>query len=163
MKITKNILVHIDYSLKDENDFHLNPDEEELIYLHGGYGHVFAKLEEHLEGKEAGDSFKVTLTPDEAFGPYKEELVVLESLSLLPEDIFIGMELESVDEESGEVLIYAVSNLEGENALLNANHPLAGKTLTFEGVITELEELTQEGVNEILAHDAEHEHDHHHH
>jgi FKBP-type peptidyl-prolyl cis-trans isomerase SlyD len=160
MKITKNILVHIDYTLKDEDGFHLNPDEGELIYLHGGYGHVFASLEARLEGKEAGDSFKVTLASDEAFGDYKDELVVLESLEALPEDIFIGMELESFDEESGETLIYVVSTLEGQNALLNANHPLAGKTLTFEGVITELEELTQEGVNEILEHDAHHHHEH---
>lgn len=160
MKITKNILVHIDYTLKDEDNFHLNPDEGELIYLHGGYGHVFAKLEEHLEGKEAGDSFKVTLSQNDAFGEYRDELVILESLSELPEDIFIGMELESFDEESGELLIYTVTNLEGENALLNANHPLAGKALTFEGLITELEELTQEGVDEILTHDEHHHHEH---
>jgi len=162
MKITKNILVHIDYSLRDEDGVHLNPDEEELIYLHGGYGHVFSKLEEQLEGKEAGDAFCVTVAPEDGFGLYDENLVERESLHNLPEDIGEGEELESLDEQSGEPIIYIVAKIEDEYALLDANHPLAGKTLTFDGVITELEELTQESVDEILAHDAEHEHHHEH-
>ena len=48
MKITKNILVNIDYRLTDADNNHLNPEEEELIYLHGGYGHIFQDLEDHL-------------------------------------------------------------------------------------------------------------------
>jgi len=158
MKITKNILVHIQYRLSDAENYHLNPDEEELIYLHGGYGHVFQKLEDVLEGKQAGDTFKVTLTPEQAFGEYDENLVVKELISELPEDIFIGMELDGSIEGSQESLIYVVTNLQGDFALLNANHPLAGRTLTFEGNITELEELTQEGVEEILEHEHHHNH-----
>lgn len=160
MKITKDILVHIDYRLSDENNNHLNPEEEELIYLHGGYGHVFQKLEDALEGKTAGDTFKVTLLPTEAFGEYKESLIVQEPLSALPEDIFIGMELDASSEDSDESLIYVVANVQDDFAILNANHPLAGLTLTFEGKIMELEELTPEGIKEILEHD---EHEHHEH
>lgn len=157
MKITKDILVHIEYRLSDENGIHLNPDEEELIYLHGGYGHVFADLEAVLEGKTAGDTFKVTLTPTQAFGEYKEELIVEEPLSALPEDIYIGMELDASSEDAEEPLIYVVSNLVDDRAILNANHPLAGLTLTFDGRIMELEELTPEGIKEILEHE-QHEH-----
>ncbi len=155
MKITKNILVNIEYRLSDADGNHLNPEEEELIYLHGGYGHIFQELEDALEGKEAGDTFKVTLTPKQAFGEYKEELIVQEALSELPEDIFIGMELEGSDEESQ--LIYVITNIGDDSALLNANHPLAGRTLTFEGKITELQELSDEEAKELLEH--EH-HDH---
>lgn len=154
MKITKNILVNIDYRLSDEHGNHLNPGEEELIYLHGGYGHVFSELEDALEGKNVDDSFKVTLTPAQAFGEYKEELVVREALSELPEDIYIGMEL---DTEDASHIVYVVTNIEDDFALLNANHPLAGLTLTFEGKITELQELSEEEAKELL------EHEHHHH
>ena len=79
MKITKDILVHITYRLSDAENNQLNANEEELIYLHGGHGHVFEELENVLEGKSAGDTFKVTLTPSQAFGEYKDELVVQES------------------------------------------------------------------------------------
>lgn len=154
MKITKNILVNIDYRLTDENNNHLNEGEEELIYLHGGYGHIFQDLEDVLEGKEVGDTFKVTLAPSQAFGEYKEELVVKEPLEELPEDIFIGMELEGAEDED---LVYSVTHIEDDFALLNANHPLAGLTLTFEGTVTELQELGDEEIKEILEH--EH-HDH---
>ena len=154
MKITKNILVNIDYRLTDADNNHLNPEEEELIYLHGGYGHIFQDLEDVLEGKEVGDTFKVTLAPSQAFGEYKEELVVKEPLSELPEDIFIGMELEGAEDEE---LVYSVTHVEDDFALLNANHPLAGLTLTFEGTVTELQELSDEEIKEILEH--EH-HDH---
>ena len=157
MKITKNILVHIQYRLSDENNNHLNPEEEELIYLHGGHDHVFKGLEDVLEGKKAGDNFKVTLTPSQAFGEFKEELIVQESIHELPEDIFIGMELDSSDESSQENFIYVVTNIQEDFAILNANHPLAGITLTFEGTITELEELTEDGIKEILEHE-QHEH-----
>jgi len=149
MKITKNILVHIDYRLTDADGNHLNPNEEELIYLHGGYGHIFTELEGVLDGKEVGDSFEVTLTPEQAFGEYKEELIVQEPLSELPEDIYIGMELDTDDESQ---VVYIVTNIQDDFALLNANHPLAGRTLTFEGKITELQELSDEEVKEILAH-----------
>jgi len=157
MKITKNTLVHIEYRLSDTDNNHLNPDEGELIYLHGGYGHIFEKLEDVLEGKEAGDTFKVTFTPQEAFGEYEEALVIKEAVSELPQDLFIGMELDASDEESKDSLIYVVTNIQDDFAILNANHPLAGLTLTFDGNITELEELSDEAIKEILEH-KHHEH-----
>ena len=163
MKIAKNILVNIDYRLSDEENNHLNPDEQELIYLHGGYGHVFEDLEKALEGKEVGDTFKVTLAPNMAFGDFREELVEKESINDLPEDIFIGMELESDDERSGETLIYTLTHLQDDFAILNANHPLAGRTLTFEGTIVELQELNDNEIAELLEHENHHHHDSEHH
>lgn len=155
MKITKNILVNIDYRLTDLDGNYLNPDENELIYLHGGYGHVFKAFEDALEGKETGESFNVTLFPKQAFGEYKEELIVQEPLTELPEDIYIGMELDT-DDESG--VVYVVTNIGDDFALLNANHPLAGRTLTFEGKIIELQELSDEEAKELLAHEHYHQH-----
>ena len=160
MKIEKNILVNIEYRLSDEHGNHLNPDEEELIYLHGFYGHVFEDLELALEGKEVGESFKISLTPERAFGVYKEELLIQEPLEDLPDDIFVGMELDGEDEVSGESLIYTVTNLQGTQATLNANHPLAGLTLTFDGKIVELQKLSEAEVQELLAHEEHHTHEH---
>lgn len=157
MKITKNTLVHIDYTLKDKEDNILNEDEKELIYLHGGYGHVFQTLEDVLEGKEAGDAFKVTLTPQQAFGEYDDELVVKESLGELPEEIEVGTELDVVD-DSKEELIYIVTEIGDDYAILDANHPLAGLTLTFEGRVMELEELGEDAIKEILEHEEAHHH-----
>jgi len=68
MPITKNTLVSLEYRLTDETGAQLNTDGEPLIYLQGGYGLVFAKVEAALEGKDVGDSVRVGLAPAEAFG-----------------------------------------------------------------------------------------------
>ncbi len=156
MKITKNILVNIQYRLTDEENNHLNPNDDELIYLHGGYGHIFEDLEKALEGKEVGENFKVTLSPQRAFGFYREDLSVKESIDELPEDIFIGMELDGMDEVSNETLIYTVTDIEDDFAILNANHPFAGRTVTFEGTVMELQSLSDEEAAALLAHEEEH-------
>ena len=157
MKIAKDTLVHIEYTLHDANGVHLNPNEGELIYLHGGYGHIFSELENVLEGKVLDDTFKVTLSEEEAFGKYNEELLFEEQLSDLPEDIYVGMELDGNDDDSAqEALIYIVTNINGNSVTLNANHPLAGKTITFEGVITEIQELDKDQVKSVLEHDTNH-------
>ncbi|MBD3791401.1 MAG: peptidylprolyl isomerase [Campylobacterales bacterium] len=152
MKITKDVLVCLDYRITDEEGECLNPEDNELIYLHGGYNHVFSALEECLEGKKEGDLFKATFAPHEAFGVYQDELVEEVSLSDLPEDIFVGMEMETEEEDEGEKRIYLVTEIGDEYAILDANHPFAGLTLTFEGEVTELQALSKEAIEEILAH-----------
>ena len=157
MKIAKNTLVHIEYTLHDADGVHLNPNEGELIYLHGGYGHIFSELENALEGKVLDDTFKVTLSQEEAFGEYNEELLFEEQLSALPEEIYVGMELDGSNDESPEEnIIYIVTNITKDSVTLNGNHPLAGKTITFEGVITEIQELNEDQVRAILEHDSHH-------
>lgn len=152
MKITKDVLVCLEYRITDEEGECLNPEENELIYLHGGYNHVFSALEVSLEGKEEGDLFKATFSPEEAFGLYRDDLLVKVPLSELPEDIFVGMEMETEEEDEEEKRIYLVTEIEEEYALLDANHPFAGLTLTFEGEVTELQALSEEAIEEILAH-----------
>ncbi len=144
-KITKNTLVSISLKLEDEQGS-LVDESDELMYLHGGYNQIFKKLEDELEGKTIGDTFDIVLTPSEAFGEYNESLVVKESLQDLPEDLAVGMELEGEDEE----IAWVVENIEGEYAVLNANHELAGITLRATGEVLELEHLSDAGVEEIL-------------
>lgn len=63
MKIAKDILVNIEYTLRDEEGNLLNEGEEELIYLHGGYGQIFAALERALEGKKRVSTSVLPLNP----------------------------------------------------------------------------------------------------
>ncbi|WP_415398463.1 FKBP-type peptidyl-prolyl cis-trans isomerase [Sulfurimonas sp. CS5] len=157
MEISKDKLVYLQYTLHDADGTHLNPNEGELIYLHGGYGHIFSELENAIEKKVVDDSFKVTLSPEEAFGEYDEELLIKEQLSELPKDIYVGMELDSnSDEFPDETLIFTVMDIHDDYATLNGNHPLAGKTLTFEGVITKIQELEEDAVRRILEHGTQH-------
>ena len=153
MVITKNRLVALEYRLTDTEGNLLNEGQESIIYLHGGYGHIFRALEEKLEGKSEGDTFCVMLSPLEAFGGYQEDLVVTEALSELPEDLFIGMEVDGYMEDAPEdILIYTVTEIHSDYAVLDANHPLAGISLTFEGSVEEIQEINEEAIKEILEH-----------
>jgi FKBP-type peptidyl-prolyl cis-trans isomerase SlyD len=149
--IKKNTLVSLRIKLEDEEG-NIFDESEELIYLHGGYNQIFQKIEDELEGKKVGETFHVTLAPADAFGEYKESLVLKELLEDLPEDIAVGMELDG--EEEG--VIYVVESIDETSAILNANHEFAGVTMIASGEILETEELSDEAVQEILK--AEHHH-----
>ena len=157
MKISKNKLVYLNYTIHDADGKHLNPNEAELIYLHGGYGHTFEAFENAIDSKVVDDTFKITLPPEESFGEYDEELFVKEELKYLPKNIHVGMELDGNDDVSPEeIVIFTVTDIQDDYATLDGNHPLAGKTLTFEGTITKVQELEEEAISTILKHGTKH-------
>jgi FKBP-type peptidyl-prolyl cis-trans isomerase SlyD len=161
MPITKNSLVTLEYRLTSTEGELLNPEEELLTYLHGGYGQIFEKVEDALEGKKVGDNVHIELAPAEAFGDYDGSLVLEESLHELPDDLAVGMEIDGYLEENPEdVIIYTVKEIRGEEAVLDGNHPLAGQSLVFDATVQEIQPLEEDAVREILEH---HHHYHHEH
>ena len=152
-KIKKNTLVSMLIKLEDEEG-NIIDDSEELMYLHGGYGQIFQKLEDELDGKEAGYTFHLVLTPAEAFGEYNEALHIKELLEDLPEGIFVGTELDG--EEEG--IVYIVESKDEKYATLNANHELAGVPIVASGKILEIEQLSDEIAQELLKGEQQHQH-----
>lgn len=151
MPVTKNSIVTVEYRIFDTEGNLLHEEDEPIVYLHGDYGQIFKGIEEVLEGKEIDASFTVKLSSDEAFGQYEPDLVVTEALSELPADISIGMEVDGYFDEYGEdAIIYTVTDIKDDRATLDGNHPLAGKDLVFEGKIVDIEEATEEEIEEIL-------------
>lgn len=150
-KIKKNTIVSMLIKLEDEEG-NIIDESEELMYLHGGYNQIFKKLEDELEGKKVGDTFHVTLTPAEAFGEYDESLVLKELLEDLPEDIYVGAELDG--EEEG--IVYVIESIDKEHAILNANHELAGISLVVSGKILEIEQLSDEAAEKLLKEEHHH-------
>jgi len=152
MKIKKNALVSIQMTLRDEDGNIIENNEEEIIYLHGGYGHLFPKLEDALENKTIGDTFSVKLSAFESFGEFKEDLISRELLSDLPEDVEIGMELDG----GVDGVIFQVVKIDKTHALIDGNHPYAGVTMLADGEVLEIEYLNDEAIIKIL------EDEHHH-
>lgn len=154
--ITNNCIVTLVCRLFDTKG-NLLEDEQELIYLHGGYGQIFLPMESILSGKKLGDTFKIEISAKDAFGEFDESLIISESLSDLPEDIEVGAEIEGVLESSpDDVIIYTITEMSDTHAVLDANHPLAGIDLVFEGTIEEIIEADEETIHEILSHDHHH-------
>ena len=154
LTIQKNCLVTLDYTVFDIENNLLDSGATPLVYLHGGYGDVFEKLEKALEGKSVGDSVHIQLLPHEAFGEYRQELVLVEDRSMFEDDIAVGQNVEMVfGEDDGEeemLLTYTVIEILEDRVILDANHPLAGVTIVFDGTVIGVREATSDEIEKRL-------------
>ena len=159
MQIGKDTVVEISYELLDADGGLIEKTDAPVEYLHGGYEGIFPLVEKALAGKGVGDTCRVRLEPDDAFGEYDAELVHLEPLNKFPDNVSVGMQFEGQSEESGRTLVYTVTEIAGDKAVVDGNHPLAGRTLQFACTVTAVRAATQEEVTHGHVHGA---HGHHH-
>jgi FKBP-type peptidyl-prolyl cis-trans isomerase SlyD len=117
----------------------------EVSYVHGGYGQLFERLEQALEGRQAGERLQVQLEPEDAFGEYDAELIRLEKVERYGEGVTVGMEVEEDD------LIYRVTEVAGGSVVLDANHPLAGIALRFSVEILSVRAATEEELSRAVS------------
>lgn len=148
MKIAKNTVVTVEYSLSDTLGNLIEQGQEPMVYLHGGYENTLPKIEEALEGKEVGFNETIQVEPEDAFGEYDADLVKMEERSRLPSPIEVGMQFEGTpdDDEDGESLIFTVTEIAEDKVVLDGNHPLAGIALRFALHVTEVREATAEEI-----------------
>jgi len=136
-QIVKDRVVTLSYEVSDPDGNVLDAGEEPLVYLHGGYDDVFAAIEQALQGKSVGDTVTVKMQPAQAYGEYDADLVLIESLDVLPQPIAVGMQIEAEpDGDSEEAIFYRVTDIAEGKAVLDGNHPLAGQALVFTGTVT---------------------------
>lgn len=159
MQIAKNTVVTLHYEMFDADNTLLDKTEEPISYLHGGYDGIFPLVEEALQGKVVGDSIDVKMEPDDAFGTPEEELVRVEPLDVFPADVEVGMMFEADDPETGDVLLFRVTDIADGKAVVDANHPLAGLTIRFVAKVVEIRAASADEVSHGHAHG---EHGHHH-
>ncbi|ART81138.1 FKBP-type peptidyl-prolyl cis-trans isomerase [Oceanisphaera avium] len=160
MSISDNTVVTLDFTVTniDGEVLDTTEDKQPLEYIHGT-GYLVSGLEEELEGKEVGDSFNVTLRPDQAYGERDTSLI-----QSVPGELFDGMEVAEGDTFVAEtddghrpVTIIEVAE---ESVTVDGNHPLAGMTLTFNGVVRATRAATAEELEHGHVHGA-HDHDEH--
>lgn len=161
MQIAKDSVVTLSYKVTDPDGNVIDEGKRPLVYLHGGYDGIFAPIEEALHGMSVGEQLVVKLQPEEAFGDYDESLLRIESLSMFPEGIEVGMQFERAGEgEDEDDMIYTITDIEGDKVVVDGNHPLAGIALVFDCTISEVRPATAEEVTHGHAHGPD---DHHHH
>ena len=152
MQVKMNTVVTIIYELKDTDGNTLEKMNDPIAYLHGGHDNIFPKVEEAIHGKNVGDSIEITLDPADAFGDYDEGLVQIEPLSAFPEkNIKEGMQFEGED-ESGEVIIYTVTNIADGKVIVDGNHPWAGQRVLFMATIKDVRDANQEEIEHKHVH-----------
>ena len=160
MEIVKNTVVTLDYKVHDPEGNLVDGGAQPLVYLHGGYDGIFPAIEEALHGKKTGDTLKVKLQPDDAFGEYDESLVEVEEASLFPENIEVGMAFERVGEDGEADMVYHVTAIEEGKVVIDGNHPLAGTALVFDLSVAQVRQATSDEITHGHVHGP---HGHHHH
>ena len=154
MEITKNTVVTLDYTVKDPEGSLIDDGHHPLVYLHGGYDGIFAVIEEALQGKKVGDNLKVKLLPEDAFGEFDEELVLVEDAAMFPDNIEVGMSFERVAEEGEEEIVYRITDIADGKVVVDGNHPLAGTALIFDLTVKEVRAASAEEIGHGHVHGA---------
>lgn len=151
--IEKNNVVSIGYVLKDNGGKVIDSSEngQPLVYLHGT-GQILPALEKAIEGRKKGDKFKISLTPEQGYGEYDQQLKQTVPRSAFPagQQIEEGMQFQ-VETNDGTELVTAVE-VRADEIVLDGNHPLAGVPLNFEIEIIEIRKATQEELAHGHAH-----------
>ena len=148
------MVVLLDVELSDIWGNLIDRSEEPLQYLHGGYGDIFPAVEAALEGKAEKAHLEVRLEPEDAFGDYDEELLLVQPRSALPEALELGMRFEGSTLGGEEDRIYTVTDMAEDKVILDANHPLCGMALKFVCTVVGLRPATPSEIENRSVDDA---------
>ena len=132
------VKVHYTGSLDDGTVFDSSDGREPLEFVLGS-GAVIPGFEKAALDMGTGESKKFTIPCDEAYGEQNDELIYVVDQSELPDGIAPepGMALEAQGPD-GEPFRLNVTAVDNGKVTLDANHPLAGKDLTFEITLVEI-------------------------
>ena len=151
MEINQQCVVALTWTLKDTLGETLDILDDPVEFLIGGQD-LFAAIEEHLQGHEAGAKVQLQLEPEQAFGDYNEELIFLERRELFPPDLeeghtFDGHGLpEGCTPEAPQDALYTVTEIYPEHVVLDGNHPLAGIAIRLSLRVESVREATEEEI-----------------
>jgi len=137
-KDSDTVKVHYTGTLDDGTVFDTSIEREPLEFTLGE-GMLIPGFEEAVKGMQVGQSKTVTIPAEEAYGPYLDDLIIVVERSQLPEglDPEVGQVLE-VTQEDGRTGVVTVIDVSETTITVDANHPLAGKDLTFEIKLVEI-------------------------
>jgi FKBP-type peptidyl-prolyl cis-trans isomerase SlyD len=161
MKIIKDSVVTLKYTVHDDEGKMVDQGNEPLTYLHGDYDGIFPAVEKALAGKEVGEKIQIKLQPDDAFGEYDAELVRVEPRDRFPKEIKVGMQFEGAAEDDDEdLMIFTVTDVTDDKVVVDGNHPLAGVALLFDAAVVSVRPASAEEISHGHIHG---EGGHHHH
>lgn len=97
-----------------------------------GSGQIIPGFDEGVKGMEVGETREIAVDPEQAYGPYREEMVLVLPLTAFPPDanpsVGLGIEVQS---PTGEAHLFRIIEVEDDQVTLDGNHLLAGETLHF--------------------------------
>lgn len=132
------VRVHYTGTLEDGTQFDSSRGADPMEFAMG-QGQLIAGFENAVAGLSTGESCTVTLAPEEAYGESNSEMIKDVPREMMPADVELeaGMVLQG-QADDGRVDNFTVVSFTEASVTLDANHPLAGKSLTFEIELVEI-------------------------
>ena len=132
------VKIHYTGKLEDGTVFDSSMNREPLEFTLNG-GQVIPGFEQAVVGMMPGESKTQKIPMDQAYGPYRAEMVIEVSRQQLPADLEpeVGQQLQ-VQQPNGQAVPVFVTEVTDATVTLDANHPLAGEDLTFDIQLVEI-------------------------
>lgn len=135
----KGDTVKVHYKAKTQDETIFDSTTLEPLKLTIGNNEVIPAFEEALIGMKLGESKTIFVSAEDAFGPYLNELVSKVERIKIPKNIElkVGGQLQ-IQQPDGSAILVTIKDLDDKTATLDANHPLAGKDISFDIELLEI-------------------------
>jgi peptidylprolyl isomerase len=135
----KGDVVKVHYKAKANDEIIFDSASLEPLKLKIGNNDVIPAFENALIGMAQGESKTIFVPAMDAFGPYLEELVSKVERSKIPASfkLKLGQQIQ-LQQNDGSIIMVTITQLDDKTATFDANHPLAGKDLTFDIELLEI-------------------------
>ncbi len=144
--IKENSVVSMTYVLKDENRIILDASIGRPFVLLQGHKNIIPGLEKQLVGLKEGDKKNLVVSPDEGYGQYDPNLRMTIPRQQFGEQTPDRGRQVQLQSPNGQPFVATIVDVKDDQVFLDANHPLAGKTLHFEVDILEIRDATEEEI-----------------
>ncbi|MBI2986710.1 MAG: peptidylprolyl isomerase [Deltaproteobacteria bacterium] len=125
-------MVSLEYTLSDEKGkvIESNKGKQPLSYTQG-HGQIIPGLEKELLGMKVGGTKSVRVKPEDAYGPVNPKAYQeVPKTNVPPEALKVGATLVAKNRQ-GQGIPVRVHEIKEKTVVMDFNHPLAGKTLSF--------------------------------
>jgi len=142
MRIRNGCVVSMHYTLTNDAGEIIDTSVgyEPLEYVHG-QGEIVPGLEAFLDGEDVGFAGKVSVAPEDAYGEHNVGLILAAHQENFPDDmdLAVGMQVQT-ELPDGTLAVFQVTDVSSTGIKLDANHPLAGKTLHFDVEVLDVQD-----------------------
>lgn len=143
-RVAPHKVVSVTYLLRNQHGDIVDVRDLPVAYVHGAGSELFPQIEQALTGKTVGETIEVTLGPAEAFGAHDAKLTFTDDLENVPPELRqVGMEFEA-QSPKGEAMLFRVTGIDNGKLTVDANHPLAGQTVTFVVTVQDIRDATDD-------------------
>jgi len=159
LKVQDGQVVSMQYTLWVDGEVVDSSKNGDPLQFVVGIGNIIPGLEKEMIGMGMGESKEVVVAPAEGYGNYDSEAFIEVPLDQFPDDfpVKVGTELQ-VQDDSGNPRYARIKSTDEKNALLDLNHPLAGKEMTFNVKVVNLRQATKEELEHRHVHADGHHH-----